>query len=444
MKRIVVLGGGESGVGAALLAKEKGFEVFLSDAGNLKQNKKDVLSHADIPFEEGGHTEDRVLIADEVVKSPGIPDTAPLIRKLDTLRIPVIDELEFAARFTKGKLLAVTGTNGKTTTVKLFYHILQKANLDVGLAGNVGQSLARQLLKGDRDYWVLEVSSFQLDRIYETRFHVAILLNITPDHLDRYNYEFARYVDSKFRITRSQTEEDHFIYSVDSKAVVDELQNRDLKAKQYSFSAMGYQEGLNAWLENENLIININGELEMSIQELALQGKHNASNGMASGIASRILEIRKEIIRDSLSDFQNVEHRLEHVTTVSGVEYINDSKATNINSTWYALESMQSQTVWIVGGVDKGNDYSELLDLVKDRVKAIIALGKDNSRIHAAFDNVVPVIHDVTEMRDAVGLAYRESRKGEAVLLSPACASFDLFESYEDRGNQFKEYVRAL
>ena len=443
MKRVVILGGGESGTGAARLAKKKGFEVFLSEHGTLKPKYKDVLSHADIDFEENGHTEELILNADEVLKSPGIPNSVPIVKKLDKRGIPVIDEVEFAARYTRGKLIAITGTNGKTTTAMLTHHILKNAGLDAGLTGNIGNAFAAELCERDRDYWVIELSSFQMERIEKTRFHIAILLNITPDHLDRYNNEMSGYIEAKLRIARNQTPADFFITNADDAVISKALKKQTIKAEMLKFS-LSQQQQKGAYLKGNQLVINIKGELNMSIQKLALQGKHNAANSMASGIAGRILEIRKGIIRDSLSDFENVEHRLEHVVTISGVNYINDSKATNVNSTWYALESMENPTVWIVGGVDKGNDYSQLQELVRDRVKAIVALGKDTSRIKEAFAGDVENFHEAQDMREAVGIAYAISGKGDSVLLSPACASFDLFESYQDRGHQFKLAVRAL
>lgn len=442
-KRIAVLGAGESGVGAALLAKEKGFDVFVSDGGNIKPECQNVLKHAEIDFEENDHSEDRILAADEVVKSPGIPFTAPIVVKLMEQGTPIIDELEFAARYTKGKLIGITGTNGKTTTTMLVHYLLKGAGVDVGLAGNIGQSMAKQLVDGDHDYWVLEVSSFQLDAMHQARFHIALILNITEDHLDRYNYEMQRYIDAKFRITQNQTDEDHFIYWADDVVLQKEIAKRNWSSQMHGFSLDQSQQN-GAFLNEDTITITIKEEMTMSIHELAIQGRHNANNTMAGGITARILDIRKEVIRDCMSDFQNVEHRLEHVTTVSGVEYINDSKATNVNSTWYALESMHAPTIWIVGGVDKGNDYSELYELVKDKTKVIIALGKDNAKILHAFGDLEKEMYEAGSMEEAVAIAYRVSDKGDNVLLSPACASFDLFESYEDRGDQFKHAVKGL
>ena len=442
MKEIVILGGGESGTGAALLAQAKGFKVFVSDLGNIKEEYVKVLSNAKIPFEEGGHDKDRVLAASEVIKSPGIPDTVALIKQLDDKGVSVVDEIEFAARYTSGKIVGITGSNGKTTTALLTYETLRKAGLKVGLAGNIGQSMAAQLVDGDKDYWVLELSSFQLDRMYKTVVHIAVILNITPDHLDRYNYEFGNYVASKFRILQNQTEDDHFVFFADDEEIEKELNKIVAPAQKHGFSLKTPQVS-GGWLENEELSINIKGNFKMSIQKLALQGKHNLNNTMAASIISQVLDIRKDSIRESMSDFQNVAHRLENFMTISYVDYINDSKATNVNSTWYALESMSQPTAWIVGGVDKGNDYSQLVELVKEKVKFVIALGKDVAKIHAAFGDFVEV-YDAADMAEAVGLSYRYTSKGDAVLLSPCCASFDMFDNYEQRGDAFKNLVKSL
>ena len=443
-KKIVVLGAGESGVGAAILAKKKGCEVFVSDAGKIAEKYKEVLLHNKIDWEEGKHSLEKVFSADEVVKSPGIPDSVKLIVELREKGIPVISEIEFAARYTRAKLICITGSNGKTTTTLMTHFILKNAGLNVAVCGNVGESFAKLVAEGNYDYYVIELSSFQLDGMYDFKADVAILLNITPDHLDRYDYDMQKYVDSKFRIIQNQTEEDVFIYNADDELILKELEKRNIKAQMYPFSLeKKLQEG--AYVENEEIKININNQqTNMSIHELAQQGKHNAYNSMASGIAGRVLEIRKEIIRDSLSDFQNVEHRLEFVANVHGIEFINDSKATNVNSTWYALESMQKPTIWIAGGVDKGNDYEFLSGLVKQKVVGMVCLGTDNTKLHKAFDGIVENIWDASNAQEAVGLAYRLAKKGYAVLLSPACASFDLFENYEDRGNQFKRAVRSL
>ncbi len=444
MQKLVVLGAGESGCGAAILGKKKGFEVFVSDKGAISKKSKDVLLHNNIPFEEKTHSEQQILAADLVVKSPGIPDTIPLIQAIEKNGIPIIDELEFGSRYYDKPIVAVTGSNGKTTTTLLASHVFKKAGKQVMVAGNVGESLAKQVANEvESDLAVIEISSFQLDRIQDFRPHIAILLNITPDHLDRYNDDFELYAASKLRITRNQTEGDYLIYNIDDPTICRHLEKNKTKAQLIPIS-LEKREGTGAWIDNKNLIINIKTGIEMSIQKLALQGKHNLYNSMAAGVAGRILELRKEIIRESLNDFQNIEHRLETVTQVCGVRYINDSKATNVNSTWYALEQMEEKTVWIVGGVDKGNDYNSLVPLVKDKVKAIVCLGLDNSKLHAAFDGVVDHIYDTDSMYDAVGAAYRLAQKGDAVLLSPACASFDLFENYEDRGRQFKEAARGL
>lgn len=443
-KRLVILGGGESGVGTAILAAKQGFEVFLSDKGMLKEQYRTELQSRGLAFEEGQHTEELIMNADEVVKSPGIPDKAPLIKALVAKGTPVISEIEFAARYTSAKLIGITGTNGKTTTTLLTYHILQKAGLNVGLAGNVGKSFAWQVAEADFDIYVLELSSFQLDGMFNTRINIAILCNITEDHLDRYDYKFENYINSKFRITQNQTTDDVFIYCSDDKVTTEAMANKSFAAQLMPFSL--YTEVENgAYTLEQQLIINVNNNpFTMSIHELALQGKHNLYNSMAGGITARVLDLRKEIIKESMSDFQNVEHRLEHVTKVCGIEFINDSKATNVNSTWYALESMNHPVIWIVGGVDKGNDYGMLRDLVKDKVKGIVALGIDNDKIITAFEAVVPQIAEAKSMYEAVNLAYRMGTKDDIVLLSPACASFDLFENYEDRGRQFKECARSL
>jgi UDP-N-acetylmuramoylalanine--D-glutamate ligase len=444
MKKLVVLGAAESGVGAAVLAKKKGYEVFVSDRGEIKKKYKNVLSKYRIRFEEKKHTEKMILGADEVVKSPGIPDSAEIVKKLRARKIPVISEIEFAARYTRAKLIGITGTNGKTTTTMLTYHIFKKAGLKVGLAGNVGKSFAMQVAKGDKEYYVIELSSFQLDGMFETRINVAILTNITPDHLDRYDYSVKKYIDSKFRIARNQKKEDAFIYCADDELTKKGMKGRKFGAQLFPFS-IKKKISQGAYTSGNKLIINLNhNQLSMFLEELALQGKHNQYNSMAAGIAARVVEIRKEVIKESMSDFQNVEHRLEYVARVHGIEFINDSKATNVNSTWYALESMQNPVVWIVGGVDKGNDYSSLKDLVKTRVKAIVCLGTDNKKIIKAFKDMIPGIVETKSAKEAVAAAYKLGRKGDTVLLSPCCASFDLFENYEDRGEQFKKAVRAL
>lgn len=443
-ERLVILGGGESGVGSAVLAKKQGFDVFLSDKGRIKDKYKKILSKHLVSYEEEKHSEDMILNATEVIKSPGIPDKSDIIKKITKKEIPVISEIEFAGRYTKAKKICITGSNGKTTTTMLTYHILKKAGLNVGLGGNVGKSFALQVAEADFDSYVLELSSFQLDNMHGFKADIAVLLNITPDHLDRYDNKMQNYTDSKFRIIQNQTELDAFIYCIDDKVTAQEVAKRKIDAKHFPFSiTQKVDEG--AYLNENELIININkNPLSMTIQELALQGKHNIFNSMAAGIVARIMEVKKEIIRESLSDFENVEHRLEFITKVHGIEFINDSKATNVNSTWYALESMNSPVIWIVGGIDKGNDYSMLRELVKQKVKGIVCLGVDNKKIKKAFSDVVENIVETSSAKDAVFQAYKMGKKGDVVLLSPACASFDLFENYEDRGSQFKQAVRSL
>ena len=438
------MGAGESGVGAAVLAKKQGYQVFVSDGGKIKDKYRNVLSNNGVEWEEGKHNIEMILNADEVVKSPGISDAVELIQQLKQKNIPVISEIEFAGRYSQAKMICVTGSNGKTTTTLLIYHILKKAGCNVGLAGNIGKSFAMQVATEAFDYYVLELSSFQLDGMYDFKADVAVLLNITPDHLDRYGYEMKNYVNSKFRIIQNQSKADAFIYCADDPEIMKMLKEINVSAKQYPFSIQKeLDEG--AHLKEKQLLININNkQLIMTIQKLALQGKHNLYNSMAAGIASKLVGVRKDVIRESLSDFQNIEHRLEHVAKVHGIEFINDSKATNVNSTWYALESMNTEVVWIVGGVDKGNDYSALEDMVKEKVKAIICLGKDNKKIKKAFGGLVDVIDEAMSAKQAVDKAYYYGKKGDTVLLSPACASFDLFENYEDRGNQFKQAVKSL
>lgn len=443
-KRIVILGGGESGVGAAVLAKQKGFEVFLSDCSLLAPKFEKLLLEHQVDFEQGAHTEELVLCAHEVIKSPGIPDAAPLIQQLKARHIPVISEIEFAARYTSATKICITGSNGKTTTSMLTYHLLQEAGLDVGLAGNVGQSFAWQVAKCPHDYYVLELSSFQLDGMYEFKAEVAILLNITPDHLDRYEQDFSKYVDSKFRILQNQTAADYFIYWNQDPVIKDAIKNREIKAKCLPFSDLPFQQD-GAAIDGDKLVLKLNqNDFIMSIFEIELQGRHNAYNSMAAGLAGKVLGIKNERIRESLADFRGVEHRLESFIKLQEVEYINDSKATNVNSTWYALESMNKPTIWIVGGVDKGNDYSELDKLVKQKVKAIICLGKDNQKIINHFQGMVTDLVSVNDMRKAVRACNYLAEQGDVVLLSPACASFDLFDNYEDRGREFKAAVREL
>lgn len=442
-KKLVILGAGESGVGAAVLGHKTGWNVFVSDFGKIKPSFQEELQQLGVEWEQEQHTEERILEADLVIKSPGIPDKTPMIKKLKEKGIKIISEIEFAGYYTDAKMICITGSNGKTTTTMLTYHTFKKAGLNVGLAGNVGQSLAKQVAEENYQYYILELSSFQLDDMFEFKADVAILLNITPDHLDRYDYQMQNYVNSKFRITQNQTSADYFIYNADDPVITEEISKRKLSATLLPFSLKTEQPG-GACLKEEQLIINIKEQFTMSIHDLALKGKHNAQNSLASGLASRIVDIRKETIRESFSDFVNVEHRLEFVAKVHGIEFINDSKATNVNSTWFALESMDKPTVWIVGGVDKGNNYDELLELVKAKVKAIICLGTENQKIIDSFKGVVDTIVEAKSAVEAVGFGYRLAKKDETVLLSPACASFDLFENYEDRGNQFKAAVRSL
>ncbi|HOF97943.1 MAG TPA: UDP-N-acetylmuramoyl-L-alanine--D-glutamate ligase [Paludibacteraceae bacterium] len=444
MKRIVVLGAGESGAGAAVLAKQQGFDVFVSDLSEIKENYKELLNQYQIEWEEKQHTEALILNADEVIKSPGIPDKAPIIKNLKEKNIPIISEIEFAGRFTNAKMICITGSNGKTTTTMLTYHILKNAGYNVGLAGNVGQSLAYQVATSSRDYYVVEISSFQLDGMYDFKADVAILLNITPDHLDRYEYNFQNYVDSKFRIIRNQTSEDAFIFWDDDPVIQSEITKRSILAAKYPFS-LKKKEHCKAYIENNNLIIETsNNPLIMPVKELSLKGIHNTYNMMAAGLAASAVNVKKEFIRQSLQDFQGVEHRLEYVATVKNVTFINDSKATNVNSCWYALESMKTPVILILGGTDKGNDYSEIESLVKEKVKALVFLGVDNTPLHRFFDGKIDKIVDVRSMEDAVKAAYAMAEEGDTVLLSPCCASFDLFQNYEDRGRQFKTCVRNL
>ncbi len=446
-KYIVVLGAGESGVGAALLAQKQGYDVFVSDMGAVADKYSKELEEANILFEQNGHTESKILTATEVIKSPGIPDKAPIIKKLLEKNVPILSEIEFAGRYTDAKMICITGSNGKSTTTMLTYHILKDAGLSVGLGGNIGKSFAKQVAFDQYDYYVLEISSFMLDNMYKFKADIAVLLNITPDHLDRYDYKMANYADSKFRIIQNQGENDVFIYCTDDAEVQTGLSSRSIISQAYPFSIEKVlTEG--AWLVDQQININLNHNnqepLIMSITELALQGKHNIYNSMASGIVAKVLELRNESIRDSMGSFNNIEHRLEHVAKISGIDFINDSKATNVNSTWYALESMPAQVVLILGGVDKGNDYGMLKDLVKNKVKGIVCLGKDNKRIHEAFEDDVEVIVNTFSASEAVQIAYHMAKKGDTVLLSPACASFDLFKNYEDRGNQFKKAVMEL
>ncbi len=444
MQRLVVLGGGESGVGTAILGKKEGYEVFVSDFGKIKQNYKDVLINNDIEWEEETHTEAKILNADVVMKSPGIPDKSPIVKKLHEKQIPVISEIEFAAPFTKAITIGITGSNGKTTTTMLTYHLLKSGGLNVGLGGNIGKSFAWQVAENNFDYYVLELSSFQLDGIINYKPHIAILANISPDHLDRYEYKYENYIASKFRITMNQTADDYFIYDADDEAIANWLKQNKTNAQLIPFSiTKTFQKG--AYLKDNKMEVIINEEeFIMETEYIALEGKHNMKNAMAATSVAQLMKIRKETIRESLSNFQGVEHRLEKVLKIQNVQYINDSKATNVNATFFALDSMTGPTVWIVGGVDKGNDYSELMSLVHEKVKAIVCLGVDNKKIIDAFGNVVDVMIEVDSMNDAVKMAQRLAEKGDTVLLSPACASFDLFENYEDRGNQFKYAVKNL
>ncbi len=444
MKRVVVLGGGESGVGAAVLAKVKGFDVFLSDSGSLKDDYRNTLKQYDIAYEDGGHTEALVCNADEVIKSPGIPETAPLIVKLRQQNTPVISEIEFAGRYDTAKKICITGSNGKTTTTSIIHFLLKNAGLNVGLGGNIGKSYAYQVATEKYDYYVLEISSFQLDGMYDFKADIAVLLNITPDHLDRYEYKMQNYVNSKFRITQNMDAEDCFIFCSDDEVTVEHLNTIVLKAQQLPFSQETVVEQ-GAYVEEGEIRSRYrNKDFSMQIQELSLQGRHNVYNSMAATITGQVLKIKNELIRESLMTFKGVEHRLEPVLKVRDVMYINDSKATNVNSAWYALESMKTKVVWIAGGTDKGNDYTELYDLVKEKVKAIICLGVDNVKLHESFGAMVPVMVDVNSAQDAVKKAYELATPGDTVLLSPACASFDLFKNYEDRGRQFKEAVSNL
>ena len=443
MKRLVVLGGGESGVGAALLGKEKEYNVFLSDTGKIAKTYKDVLRHNEIEWEEGAHTTSKILNADLVVKSPGIPDHIPLIQKLHEATISVISEIEFAALFTDANIIGITGSNGKTTTTMMVHHILNQAGLDVAIGGNIGDSFAKQVLNKNANY-VLELSSFQLDGIEKFRPHIAIITNITHDHLDRYDHKFENYIASKFRIAMNQTSDDYLIYDADDAVIVSYINTHKIQSTLVPFSLTKTVVN-GAYLEHNNIIIEFNNrDIIMPTTNLALEGKHNIKNAMAASTVAHLLKIRKATIRESLEGFQGAEHRLEQVLTINKVQYINDSKATNVNATYFALESMNTPTVWIVGGVDKGNDYTSLFPFINEKVKAIICLGKNNDPLFNAFGNMVDNIIETQNMSEAVEIAYKIATAGEAVLLSPACASFDLFENYEDRGQQFKAAVRQL
>lgn len=443
-QKIAILGAGESGVGTAILALKQGFEVFVSDFGKVKDKYKKALNELGVEWEEGGHNETRILEADVVMKSPGIPEKAPMVKKLLEKGTPVISEIEFASRYSSAKVIGITGSNGKTTTTKWVYHILKNAGLSVGMAGNVGDSYAKQVAEENFDWYVLELSSFQLDGIIDFKPHIAVLTNITPDHLDRYEYKLENYVASKFRITMNQTEEDFFIYEAEDELSNEWLKNNKIKANKLPFSLQNKLE-MGAYVEDNNIkIITPNSQFIMPTSSLALEGKHNTKNAMAASTVAQLLRIRKETIRASMENFQGVEHRLEKVLKINNVMYINDSKATNTNATYYALESMESETIWIVGGVDKGNNYAELLPLVNEKVKAIICLGVDNAKIFEAFGNCVELMVETQSMAEAVSMAYKFADKGNVVLLSPACASFDLFENYEERGREFKNAVRNL
>lgn len=443
--RLVVLGGGESGVGTAILGKKKGYDVFVSDFGKIKENYKEVLSINQIPWEEKQHTEDLILNADVVMKSPGIPDKSPIVKQLREKGISVISEIEFAAPFTDAITIGITGSNGKTTTTLLTYHLLKQGGLNVGLAGNIGKSFAWQVAENKHEAYVLELSSFQLDGIINYKPHIAVITNISPDHLDRYNYDYSLYIASKFRITMNQTENDFLIVDADDEAIGHWLKNNSTKAQIIPFSVAKELEFGGSIDKENNININLNQDnFTMAINKLALEGKHNVKNAMAATTIAQLMKIRKETIRESLTNFQGAEHRLEKVLKIQNVQYINDSKATNVNATFFALDSMTTPTVWIVGGVDKGNDYDELMPLVREKVKGIICLGVDNKKLVDKFENVVEVLVETTSMDEAVKIANKIAEKGDTVLLSPACASFDLFENYEDRGRQFKQAVQKL
>ena len=444
MSKVVVLGGGESGVGAAVLAMVKGHETFLSDCNMLQDDARAMLERFNIPYEHGGHTRERILDADEVIKSPGIPDTVPIMDEIFAQGIPVISEIEFAGRYDKSKKICITGSNGKTTITSIIYFLMKNAGLNVGLAGNIGQSYAFQVATKNYDYYVLELSSFQLEGMYDFKADIAVLLNITPDHLDRYDNNMENYIKAKFRITRNMSSEDCFIFCADDEISISHLNKIVLQAKQLPFSqSHEVEEG--AFMRDEQMHVVYNSdEYKMFVNELSLQGKHNIYNSMAAAITGKVLQISNNVLRESLSSFKGVEHRLENVLKVKNVLYINDSKATNVNSTWYALESMKTGVIWIAGGKDKGNDYSPLYDLVKDKVRVLICLGVNNTRLHEEFGGLVDEIYDAASAREAVETAYRVAKSGETVLLSPACASFDLFRNYEDRGKQFKEAVASL
>ena len=443
MKRIVVLGAAESGVGAAVLAKKEGFDVFVSDMSKIKDKYKQMLDERGISWEEGQHTEELILNASEIVKSPGIPETAPMVAKAIQAGIPIISEIEFAGRYTKSKMICITGSNGKTTTTSLIYHIFKAAGYDAGLAGNIGHSLALQVAEEPHEYYIIELSSFQLDNMYDFRADIAVLLNITPDHLDRYDFKMQNYVDSKMRILQNQTQDDAFIYWADDPIISRELKKYDIKAVQCPFSLVK-KAGVIGYIEEGQYKLEYPIPFNMEQEELSLTGTHNVYNSLAAGLAANIAGIKKEIIRKSLSDFPGVEHRLEKVCRVRGVEYINDSKATNVDACWYALESMKTPTILIIGGKDKGNDYEPIKPLIKEKCVGLVYLGADNQKLHDNFDSMGIPVRDVHSMKDCVAACYEMARPGDTVLLSPCCASFDLFKNMEDRGDQFKTLVRNL
>ncbi|MDP2722522.1 MAG: UDP-N-acetylmuramoyl-L-alanine--D-glutamate ligase [Bacteroidales bacterium] len=444
-QKIVIMGAGESGVGAAILAKKQGLKVLVSDNGQVSTKYREILQQHQIEFEENGHTLSRILEANEVIKSPGIPDNIPVIKAIREKNIPIISEIEFASRYTTAKLICITGSNGKTTTTLLLYHILKNGGLNVGLAGNVGQSFAWQVALYQFDVYVLEISSFQLDGMFTFRANIAIITNITPDHLDRYQHNFDLYAASKLRILQNQQPEDALIYNADDPVLMEQLNNRTVVAQLFPFTLKTTPLSNGAYIKENKIIIKHHKiKVTMTLEQLALQGKHNTYNSMAAGVASKLMDIRNETLKSSMSDYHNIAHRLEYVSSVHGISFINDSKATNVNSTWYAMEYVDRPTVWIVGGIDKGNDYSPLMKLVKQKVKAIICLGLDNTTIHQVFGDIVPYIVDTETAEEAVAEAYQIATKGDVVLLSPACASYDLFESYEERGNQFKQAVNKL
>ena len=444
MSRIVVLGGGESGVGSAVLAKSKGYDVFLSDMGKISDEYAKVLQEWNIPFEQGKHTEDLILNADEIIKSPGIPATAPMVKRISERGIGIISEIEFAGRYDSARKICITGSNGKTTTTSLIYHLLKEAGLNVGLGGNIGKSYAYQVATEKYDIYVLELSSFQLDNVYDFKADIAIITNITPDHLDRYDHKMENYVKSKFRITRNMSSDGCFIFCSDDEITIRHLDQIITKAQKLPFTQKS-EVAQGAFVQGDKMIVRYKEqECDMYLQELALGGKHNVYNSMAAAIAAKVMDIDNEAIRNGLATFQAVEHRLAKVLSIKDVLYINDSKATNVDAAWYALECQTRPVVWIVGGTDKGNDYTSLLPLAKEKVKAMICMGLDNRKFHESFEGIVPEIHDVTSAADAVKLAHSLAVSGDCVLLSPCCASFDLFKNYEDRGRQFKEAVRNL